>query len=267
MHSSVQICVYGGFSNEAHWFPFVCLVSTSVSLENGRAEEDTRSCRSDSAASGSLRRPLQAGGWTPPPENESKKTGGAEQRNEWRLQRRTKKKTRGCSGEEREDRMRGQGGEEERRGQWRGEGGRRRERGRARGGTPAGRWSGCDSAGRWEGGMMWTGHAPPAEVSPALQPTSESWTSERGLPSSVAGASDSELQEMEEEQLGWVDFILKTRNTGSSDSQTERNSSWKVHEAARLQEETDFCFFALSDDQLDFLWCCGLNSVFLSFPW
>lgn len=30
-YAQVQICVYEGFSNEAHLFPFFCLVSTSVS--------------------------------------------------------------------------------------------------------------------------------------------------------------------------------------------------------------------------------------------
>lgn len=121
--------------------------SESLLVRHGRAEEDTRSCQSDSAVSASSQRPLQAGGWTPPPESGSKKNGGAERRNEWCLQRRRKKRS--WWEEKREDRMRGWG-------QWRGETGRGKEKGRARRGTPAGQWSGCDSAGRghWEGGTM-----------------------------------------------------------------------------------------------------------------
>lgn len=80
---------------------------------------------------------------------------------------------------------------------------------------------------------MWSDHALPVEVSPALQPTSESWTSEQGLLSSVAGASDSELQEREkQEQLDR--FILKTR---SKEAQTHKQQ--QKLEGLQVQKTTD----------------------------
>lgn len=90
------------------------------------------------------------GGWKTHPESENERNGRAAQGNVRHLQR--GKKTGG-------DRMR----------EWsrqRGETKRRKGKQRAQGGTPAGQWSDCASVGHWEG-------APPAEASPALQPTSE----------------------------------------------------------------------------------------------
>lgn len=180
--------------SEAHWFDCFGLVSAS-GLENSHAEKNTGSCWSDSAALDLSQRPLQAGGWTSPPQSGNGKNGGTEQKS-GRCPQRMKKS------QKVEESRRRWGGEKRRWGWGRGETGRRREKGEAQGGTPGGQWSGCDSAGRWEGGTMWTGHVLPVEPSSALQPTSESWKcSGRGLRSSVAGASHSELQDKESVEL------------------------------------------------------------------
>lgn len=140
-------------------------MNKALLVSHDRAQEDTQSCRSDSAVSAWSQRPLVVGGWTLTPRIESKRNGGAEWRNGCSLQRRRKKRRRRWW----EERRRGWG-------RWRGATARRREKVQARGETPAGRWSGCDSAGhsQWEGGKMTPDHSLLAEASPAPQPTSES---------------------------------------------------------------------------------------------
>lgn len=143
-----------------------CMMNKVLLVSHRRAQEDTQSCRSESAVSASSQRPLVVGGWTLTPQIERKKNGGEEWRNGCSLRRRRKRRSRRRWWEER---RRGWG-------QWRGATVRRREKAQAREETPAGRWSGCDSAGhsQWEGGKMMPDHSLLAEASPARQPTSES---------------------------------------------------------------------------------------------